>query len=515
MPLSMKEKIGFFYSSHPHVFAIVVAAVLGFLTVLFSSHVSSFLFAKFAVSDVYNDAMLFAVLGKSLVAGKTPYLEVFDHKGLYIFYYTALGYGLGGRVGMFIVQFLVLSAFLYVVFEVCRELNFGWIKTVLVGFSFFALYSIFSQSPNDFEPEFPFIALSFLFYAKALKRQSEKHFMIGNIFVGVTAGLALNLRPSDAMVPFSIVVYYFVHELLDKEASASTKVKRILLNAGVVVASIVVVSIPPFIHAYSGGFLGTMVDVVILSNFRYIGNSAEKSIGTVWFWRIIVLFGVAALLLILYFCKKRISKDEFVFHLISIIVVGLVQFVIAYYPHYLIIAVPWMLLFVFRMAGLFAIPKIGNIIALALIAATGVASVALPISLYYGGQYAVDVAITTFVDDSIPEEDRNGHTLAYLCTASVYLNSNILPSFQDFAIQDNHHRLGRPSLSMEAMVEHLSSGECHYVILWNSETLHNEVYDFIIDGTDLEGNPGISKFAPIDGTGYDGAKYISIYQYIG
>ena len=511
----MKAKIDSIYERHPRLFALVVALVLGCLTVLLSSRVSSLIYAYIPVNPTYNDATLFAVLGRSLVEGKTPYVEIFDHKGLYLFYYMALGYGLGGRVGMFFVQYLFIGSFLYIFFEICREYGFGWGRSTIACALFFAVYSLASQSPSDCEMGLPFIALMFYFYVKAMKGGDNRYFMIGNAFAGVTAGLAINIRPSDAMIPLSVVIFYAINRLMDKGEDGATKAKRILLNAAIVVGCIALISVPPFVHAYAGGFLKEMVDVVIVSNFRYVGSSNDRSAATVWLWRGIIFAGAALLLLLLFLCRKKMLREEITFHWVSISIVGLIQFAIAYYPHYLLIVVPWLIVYVIRIMGLFSFKKVMNIIATSLVGLSCIGAVSIPVATYYSGQFEADRAITTYVNESIPEAERRGHTLAYLCTASIYLNSGIDPSFPDFAIQDNHHRLGIDALTMEAFVAHLDSGECHYIILWNSDDLHNEIYDYVIDGKSLDGTAGTSKFEFIEDKTHEGSKYISIYHYVG
>ena len=55
------------------------------------------------------DSAMFQTIGKYWVEGYLPYVDLYDHKGPMIFFINALGYGLGGRNGVYIIQVLSIA----------------------------------------------------------------------------------------------------------------------------------------------------------------------------------------------------------------------------------------------------------------------------------------------------------------------------------------------------------------------------------------------------------------------
>ena len=78
-----------------------------------------------SVSPLYvnegGDSALFKIIGQGILNGKLPYRDLFDHKGPVIFYLNACGLGLaGGKVGLLVLNALVLTATLCLVYRISR-----------------------------------------------------------------------------------------------------------------------------------------------------------------------------------------------------------------------------------------------------------------------------------------------------------------------------------------------------------------------------------------------------------
>ena len=88
-------------NNHHLLYIALVSIVLGFLTMLTCSCVTSFIYKTMSCAPYYNDGAMFYLMGSYMAKGYTPYIEIFDHKGLYIFYLNAIG-GVLGRTGVFL-----------------------------------------------------------------------------------------------------------------------------------------------------------------------------------------------------------------------------------------------------------------------------------------------------------------------------------------------------------------------------------------------------------------------------
>ena len=137
-----------FCLKHPRLSVVVSIALLSMVIVLLSCSLASFLYPTIAMQTYYNDPSTFVVMGKEMAAGKLPYIEIFDHKGLYIFYITFL-YAYLGKFWIFLFMTICISvSLIFLVFSL-KQLEFDN-RTNAVGALFFtSLYIFFGQFPGD------------------------------------------------------------------------------------------------------------------------------------------------------------------------------------------------------------------------------------------------------------------------------------------------------------------------------------------------------------------------------
>ena len=401
---------------------------------------------------------MFHILGASMAKGYTPYIEVFDHKGLYLFYYTAIG-GLLGKVGIFFVQLILMSVTYFFIYKAIR-LYSDKVSIIAMAFFFFAIFYAFSgQTPNDSDLEMPFNALMIYFYLKAMKENNPKDFLLANLFTGISAGIAVNLRMSDALLPFSFTVYFFVRSIMKKEF------KALLTNAGIVVGTMLVMSIPPFVHAAAGGFLNDMVDAVYLNNFKYITTTGQRDDGVPIVAYIAVPFIILVFFLLIFFKRKNWDKDFIIFVGVTCGVCSVIEIVIAFYPHYFIVLYPYLAV----MLTILLTPylefeqverKKTKPISFGLMMLTIVSFSFNPI--LYGLNRGTDINNINFINNTISEEDRNGHTLIFGSPA-FYLTNNIKIGYGDFSCQDNHI-LFSERYSKANLLAYLDSNNSAYLI---------------------------------------------------
>lgn len=494
---SLISKIKGFYHAHPNIFLLILSLLLGFLMAILVNQICSFVYANPSSDTFVVDAASFVYGGKLLLKGYKPYFDFYDQKGIYIYYYTALGLLMGGRFGITIVQTIVFTIFYYFFFKTLLVLKIR--KSMIAGAAlfFFAMFVFSGQSPSDFEIDLPFIMISLYYYSKARTLDEDKFYLYGNIFTGITTGISLNLRASDAMVPLALVIYFGVRQIISK------RYKTILPNSLICVGAIIVSSIPPLMHAYFGGFLREMFEASFLSNFTYISTAHEGIDGFKLSARLIIAFVVIVVtsLLIIMRIKKRFTYDDTLFFAITLGFTLFIEFIIAYYLHYLLIITPIGALFVVKVLNAFNSRKVvrGTLQTLVLMASLA-AIVAYP-TYYYVVQYNQDLAINEFIQSSISKEDReNGSVLCYQTSSSYYLNNNIWVGYGDFAFQINHMVISK-SFTVEALKEYILSPECKYVIM-NNNWYDELASEWIINES------GLTKIS----SSLKGAEYISIYQ---
>ena len=94
---------------------IVYLAVAAFILVLFASR-SSFLYP----CNDWNDANSYFSVGKALMNGKVPYRDVFDQKGMYLYFLYGLAYLVSHTTfrGVFLVEGLLALADLLTLYRI-------------------------------------------------------------------------------------------------------------------------------------------------------------------------------------------------------------------------------------------------------------------------------------------------------------------------------------------------------------------------------------------------------------
>ena len=489
----IKDKLITYINNHHILWLITIALLFGFLTGVLSDQVTSFIYPISVGSSYINDPNMFYYMGKLFVNGYTPYIDFFDHKGPYIFYFTALAHILGGKFGMILLHTIVFGIFYFFVFKIYEEYKIQKALSVFVTVLIFSVIVICGQSPSDSEPIYPLISSSIYFYVKAINRNEDKYYLYGNILCGIFAGISIHLRAMEAIVPLSLVLYYGVINLKNR------KYKNIIINALVCIGGLIAASIPPFIHSLACGFTTIMYKSIIVNNFSYASG----------FWNgidiyrlssrivIVVIEAVVVLSLIIVRRMKYINNTELLFYSISLSIVLIVEFITAYYMHYLLTVFPFIFIFVARMLSFIKINKYISIgvVSISVIIGT-ISSLIFPI-YNYKNEINKNYEINDYINSVVDYKEKNT-ILCYQSSASIYINNDILVGYPDFACQGNHYRISS-YYTLSRLEEYVSSSKCKYVIFDNY--LYDEFILYMSNST---------MFVK-DDSEHIGSKYISIY----
>ena len=110
-----------------------------------------------------------------MIAGKTPFVEIFDHKGLYIFYITVL-WAVMGRFGIFLTMAIFVTISLVFLILTLKELDYGHHSTVVGLLLFAALYTFFAQFPGDADLVVMVGMMMLYFHVKGYKNENNKYY---------------------------------------------------------------------------------------------------------------------------------------------------------------------------------------------------------------------------------------------------------------------------------------------------------------------------------------------------
>lgn len=447
-----------FYSKHPILSIVVGSFLVSAIIVLLSCSLASFLYPHIAMQPYYNDPSTFVIMGKEMMAGKTPYIEIFDHKGLYIFYVTAL-YAYLGKFGIFLIISIMITISLVFFILTLRELNYGK-RITIVGLMFFiALCVFFAQFPGDADLVVSAGMIMFYFYVKGYKRENDIYCLLACLLAGVSAGIALNIRPSDAMLGFAFMVFYIVKRIKEK------KIAVMFRDACLCLCALALVCVPAYIHAYAGGFLNEMVDAVFLSNFKYLGSATDKSVVLVWLSRLIVTAIFVSLFLLWFFKRKEYKFEESLFLLVMVTLLFMIQFAIALFAHYLISVSGFIALTLVITANKYQLFEEGKKTAKPITyAMIGLFSLALLFNpVLFLTHYQVDKGDIAYMKESISKEDRKDKTLLFSVYPGLYLNTGVDIIYPDFNAQTYHMKLS-DNFTMERLADFVRSDNVKYFV---------------------------------------------------
>ena len=447
-----------FFLKHQNLSIVISSVLLSMIIVLLSCSLASFIYPSISMQPYYNDPATFVIMGKSMMEGKIPYVDVFDHKGLYIFYITAL-YAYLGKFWIFFFMSFCISVSLIFFNLTLRELECNK-QTIFVGSALFiSVYIFFAQFPGDSDIILMLGMLMLYFYARGYKRSSDKDYLFACLLAGASAGTALNIRPSDAMLGFAFMVFYLVKRIKEK------KIAVMLRDAGLCLLTLIIVALPAYIHAYSAHFLNEMVDAVFLSNFKYLGSSSDKSVVLVWMNRIIVASIFAGIFLLWFFKRKEYQLEESLFILITSGIIFLVQFVIALFTHYLISVLGFISLVTIVVVNKYNLlekdKKTTKPISIIMLGIFCLSLLFNPV--LYLSHISSDQADISYIKKVISEQDRKEHTFLFSVYPGLYLNADIDIIYPDFNAQLYHMKLSE-EYSQENLSSFLQSNEVKFFV---------------------------------------------------
>lgn len=448
-----------FVGKYSKVTLLLLSFLFAFITVTFSNGLSSFIYPSFRQDFLVQDPQFFYLSASLMLKGQTMYVDIFDHKGLYIFWFHALGQLLGGRIGLYFLEFIWFSCIFYFLGLIYKEMGANLKWTIFLHIAFAAAFIVQQQGASDEEVELPFLVMATYFYVRGYVRKSERDFMWGNILWGVMAGVCLNLRPSDCMFALGPILAYAITMLRHK------RWLPVLRDAGLCVAALLLTSAPAYIAAYCGGYLEEMWESVIVSNFSYVSSTQNASS---FKYVCMALVGAFILACIPAFCflYRKIDREEWIFYVASLAFVGPLQLWFALYTHYWIMAYPYIFMLILRLlqniqaekAKKIVLPGTAILSSIALLAT----SIAYP-TAYYATQYPLDQEAEAYILENISQSERENHTICIDCECGTYNATGIIPHFKDFAMQGWHSTMD--DTLKDRLEEYLNSGYVHYVVL--------------------------------------------------
>jgi hypothetical protein len=221
-----------------------------------------------------TDNGVFLYGGQQLLAGKTPYLDFWDHKGPLIYFINALGLlvGKGSRWGVWGVEFIFLALTAAGIYKMTRE---QWGKSAGIIAAVYWAYALGQVGHYQYFNDSNYTeAYSLLFNVAAVyfwiwsARSNRPHW--GWFAMGLATGFSLLLRPNNIGIQISIIMAELV------AAAAKGEIKDFFKKASVLALGASSVLAIFAIWFLSRGALSDFVDAVFTYNAYYTQKNQVK-----------------------------------------------------------------------------------------------------------------------------------------------------------------------------------------------------------------------------------------------
>lgn len=189
----------------------LLSLIFGFLALLFAPSSLSPIYQGLDFGHNDLDGNFFLYLGYGYTHGLKPYVDLFDHKGMYIFWIEGLGALMGGKNGMFVIMSLYMCANFFCYNLIFREMGYEKTVSYLLSSIIGIILSCFAACGGHHTGDLlnPFFSVTVLFYIRAIMRSSEKDFLFASSFAGFSAGLSFFIPPIGSGLAFGARCFLF------------------------------------------------------------------------------------------------------------------------------------------------------------------------------------------------------------------------------------------------------------------------------------------------------------------
>lgn len=419
-----------FFVRHPWLFDLLVAFVFAVLVCLFSSTATSPLYPAENYDYINLDSNFFLYFAEMvLYHGKTPYLDIYDHKGMGHIFVDMVGLflGQGSRYGVWALEILFTFVSVLFLLRSVRLLFGDQLRFRLFALAFYApLVAMAAMGNSEGEWILPFVTFALYFYLQGYIENRRSAFFLGSLFSGIEVGLALNSRPLDALWGGCFVVFYFVYYLQkQKNWDLLWNVLGAILGCGVIFSFFIAV-------AFKDGYLGVMYEAIYVQSWAYLQK--QIPLLSIWLNRLLIA-AILASVIVFYLRERKVFQNQKTlnqFFLIVGLISSVLYFVIARFTSYYYSGYTFYILglayYLSSFKPLLNHPRVTALKTASLtLTALEVVWCAALVGGYYGSgladfSYQKSKDIETTILHTIPASDRQseGKVFALNCDAMVY-----------------------------------------------------------------------------------------------
>ena len=233
---------------------------IAFFFVLIYSYTTSPLFV-----DEGMDSCVFKTMGLAILQGKTPYVDLFDHKGPVLYFINAFGqFLIPGRTGIFCLQIVWMFCILLLLDKVAKLFLRSDLSFLVVLMSLLALSGIYQEGNQCEEWELLPVVMG-LYLALRFILKPHSHSLVRYSFIwGLCFGFIFFIRPNDAVSQVGGVMGGIILFLMKEK-----DVGAIFKSVSAFATSVLIVSIPILLFFSSKNAVPDLIYGMIYHNALY------------------------------------------------------------------------------------------------------------------------------------------------------------------------------------------------------------------------------------------------------
>lgn len=383
---------------------------------------------------------MFLLTGKGILEGKICYTELFDHKGPVLFWFEALGYAMGGRTGVCILQSVFMGIDILILEKIILKLGAKPILPLLGAASVF--FFTFSHGNLTEEFSMPFILTVLYREISFLKSNKAEHPPILAFAYGVIIGILAFLRLNNAITICVLIVCIGISLI------AAKKWKNIIANLLAGLLGIAVAALPICWYYYANNALYDMLYATFLHNLIYAKESTHSPIFSAELPFYVVMYAPGVFATAAFAIASKRTKSRLYYSLLAATVVTYAMLVYTnVYAHYFTLGVP-----LFAIAIAVALPdadakNILNFIKSKKLSAISAALIVTVFALF--SAYSVGAPIyKTYISgvsnqqynqthesmQMIPQNERDS-VIGFGVLADFYVNADVTPCYKYYTLQ--------------------------------------------------------------------------------
>ena len=244
---SREEKINVFFNSHRILVQITPFIICFIISLLFSINLC---LAPFNRSEPATDSAVFLYIGKAMQNGLIPYKDVFDHKGIILYFIEYIGYiiGFGNYTGVWIIELVNIFVTTILFYCIAKLLTKSSVVSYLTVFIITSLCSLTFYSGGNLVEEYslPWITVSLYIVIKFFVTKTYRKWHV--VILGCSFSIVFFLRVNMVGLWGALILAVLIYFIKNRRIAEALKCSFLFI------AGCLIITIPLLIY-----FITTMI----------------------------------------------------------------------------------------------------------------------------------------------------------------------------------------------------------------------------------------------------------------